>query len=379
METPIESAAEDITRLRGCLNDLVDVMAVPVLRTGGEPSRIVNSLLDALVGMLRLSFAFVQLNDPEGGPSIEMARVTALLDQSICAREIGEALKVSMRDAPLKWPPSARVSIGEAEFSITSAPLGLQGEIGLLVAGSQKVDFPEQSDALLLDVAANRAALALLQARLLNEQKRVSRERDQPVGQRTNELASSNQELKNSEIESRLIIDSIPGLVAVLRPTGDVELVSRQTVEYFGRTLEELRQWGTSDAVHPEDLPQVIELFRRSIASGSSYEIVQRLRRSDGVYRWFQNRGFPLRDPDGQIVRWCVLFADIDDQKRAEDALRASERNLKLIIDTIPAVAWSARTDGSADFFSQHYLDYVGLSAEQLKDWGWMAAVHPDD
>jgi PAS domain S-box len=379
METPIESAAEDSTRLRGCLNDLVDVMAVPVLRTGGEPSRIVNSLLDALVGMLRLSFAFVRLNDPEGGPCIEVARVTGPLDQSICAGNIGEALRVSMGDAPLKWPPSARVSIGEAEFSITSAPLGLQGEIGVLVAGSQKVDFPEQPDALLLDVAANRATLALLQARLLNEQKRVSREHDERVGQRTHELASSNQELKISEVESRLIIDSIPGLVAVLTATGDVELVSRQVLEYFGRTLDELRQWKTGDVVHPEDLPQVIEVFTGSIASGSPYEIVQRFRRSDGVYRWFQNRGFPLRDSDGQIVRWCVLFADVDDQRRAEDAVRASERNLRLIIDTIPAVAWSARTDGSADFFSQHYLDYVGLSLEQVKDWGWTAAVHPDD
>jgi PAS domain S-box-containing protein len=206
---------------------------------------------------------------------------------------------------------------------------------------------------------------------------------DEELGQRVAqpepELTPANQELKNSEVESRLIVDSIPGLVAVLTPTGDVEMVSRQVLEYFGRTLEELRQWKTDNVVHPEDLPQVIEVFTGSIASGSPYEIVQRFRRSDGVYHWFENRGFPLRDPDGQIIRWCVLFADIDDQKRAEDALRASERNLKLIIDTIPAVAWSARTDGSADFFSQQYLDYVGRSLEQMKNWGWTAAVHPDD
>ena len=154
--------------------------------------------------------------------------------------------------------------------------------------------------------------------------------------------------MKNSTIESRLIIDSIPGLVAVLTATGVVELVSRQVLEYFGRTLQELRQWKTSDVVHPEDLPRVIEVFTRSIASGSPYEIVQRFRSSDGVYRWFQNRGYPVHDSDRQIVRWCVLFADVDDQKRAEDAVRASERNLKLIIDTIPAGAWSACPDGSS-------------------------------
>ena len=138
-------------------------------------------------------------------------------------------------------------------------------------------------------------------------------------------------------------------------------------------------QWGTSDIVHPEDLPHVIDVFTRSIASGNPYDIVQRLRRNDGVYRWFRNRGSPLRDKNGQIVRWCVLLTDIDDQKRAEDAIRASERNLKLIIDTIPALAWSARPDGGAEFFNQHYLDFMGLSAQQASDWGWTVAVHPDD
>ena len=104
-----------------------------------------------------------------------------------------------------------------------------------------------------------------------------------------------------------------------------------------------------------------------------------RARRFDGVYRWFQSRGFPLRDTNGHIVRWYNLLIDIDERKRAEEALAASERNLKLIIDTIPALAWSARPDGSAEFFNQHYLDFIGLSAEQASGWGWTAAVHPED
>ena len=104
-----------------------------------------------------------------------------------------------------------------------------------------------------------------------------------------------------------------------------------------------------------------------------------RARRFDGVYRWFESRGFPLRDTNGHIVRWYNLLIDIDERKRAEEALAASERNLKLTIDTIPALAWSARPDGSAEFFNQHYLDFIGLSAEQARGWGWTAAVHPDD
>ena len=104
-----------------------------------------------------------------------------------------------------------------------------------------------------------------------------------------------------------------------------------------------------------------------------------RARRFDGVYRWLESRVYPLRDANGQIVRWYDLLIDIDERKRAEEAAAASERDLTLIIDTIPALAWSARPDGSAEFFNQHYLDFIGLSAEQASGWGWTAAVHPED
>jgi PAS domain S-box-containing protein len=193
------------------------------------------------------------------------------------------------------------------------------------------------------------------------------------------ERKRAEQVIRERERESGLIVDSIPGLVALLTPIGDIEVLNRQVFVYFGQTLEELRQWATNDTIHPEDRPHVIEVFSRALASGTPYEIVQRFRRYDGVYRWFTNRGFPVRDTNGDVVRWCVLLTDIDDLKRAEDAIRRSERDLALIINTIPALAWSMQPDGSADFFNQHYLDFIGLSAEQAGGWGWTAAVHPDD
>ena len=140
-----------------------------------------------------------------------------------------------------------------------------------------------------------------------------------------------------------------------------------------------MRQWATNDTIHPRICLTSSRYFTQSIASGTPTKSMQRFRRSDGVYRWFANRGFPVRDTNGHVVRWCVLLTDIDDLKRAEDAIRGSERSLNLIINTIPALAWSARPDGSADFFNQHYLDFIGLSAEQASGWGWTAAVHPDD
>src|SRR5262245_57354214 len=134
--------------------------------------------------------------------------------------------------------------------------------------------------------------------------------------------------LRESERKSRLVVDSIPGLVALLTADGEVEFVNRQILEYTGRTLQELKQWSMSDTVHPDDLPRITSVFTQSIASGSPYEIEERIRRSDGVYRWFQNRGSPLRDTSGRIVGWCVLLTDIDERKRAEDALHRMQTRL---------------------------------------------------
>lgn len=187
------------------------------------------------------------------------------------------------------------------------------------------------------------------------------------------------EELDRTERESWRLIDNIPGPIATLTKTGEVDMVNRRLLEYFGTTVEKVKHWGTNDLVHPQDLPQMIELFTRSIESGTPFESEQRLRRRDGVYRWFQASATPLRDIEGQVLRWCVLLTDIDERKRAEDSLRTSERNLQLIIDTIPALAWSAGVDGSAEFFNRYYLDYTGLSMEQARGWSWTAAVHPDD
>jgi formate hydrogenlyase transcriptional activator len=133
---------------------------------------------------------------------------------------------------------------------------------------------------------------------------------------------------REGEREARLIVDSIPGPVALLNKNGDFQFVNHQIVEYTGRALEVLKQWRTNDTVHPDDLPHVVEVFTRSIASGSPYEIVQRLRRSDGAYRWFQHNGFPVRDSSREIFLWCVLLTDIDERKRAETELGALKDQL---------------------------------------------------
>jgi PAS domain-containing protein len=124
------------------------------------------------------------------------------------------------------------------------------------------------------------------------------------------ELMRAQEALRESERIARSAIDGIAGLVAVMAPNGDVETVNRQVFEYFGRSLEELKNWGTNDAVHPEDLPRGIEMFTRAVASGIR-PTPAALRRRISMH------GLPIRDDSGRVARWYVLLTEIEDRTRA--------------------------------------------------------------
>src|SRR5262249_15563827 len=136
------------------------------------------------------------------------------------------------------------------------------------------------------------------------------------------DLKRAEEALRESERESRLIVDSIPGLVAILTPSGEMAAVNDRVIEYCGRSLNELKEWATNDTLHPQDHPRIVQLFSALITSGLPSEWESRIRRFDGVYRWFQFRAHPLRDATGRVVRWYVLLTDIHDLKRAEAELR---------------------------------------------------------
>src|SRR5581483_7283603 len=135
----------------------------------------------------------------------------------------------------------------------------------------------------------------------------------------------SEQALRASEAKFRAAIDGIAGLVAIMAPSGELESVNSPLTEYFGRTVEELKNWGTGDAVHPEDLPRVLEAYQMSIAAGTPFHHELRLRRFDGEYRWFENRGAPIRDESGHITRWYCLLTDIEDRTQALARLQQME------------------------------------------------------
>jgi formate hydrogenlyase transcriptional activator len=141
--------------------------------------------------------------------------------------------------------------------------------------------------------------------------------------------------VKSDEQNLRLVIDTISGFVATMSASGEVLLLNRQVLDYFGKATEELKNWATSDVVHPDDLPDVIARWKRSFESGQPYDTEHRLRRADGVYRWFQARGLPVRDTEGCIIRWHLLLTDIDDRKRAENELAKALDEIERLKDRL--------------------------------------------
>ena len=185
--------------------------------------------------------------------------------------------------------------------------------------------------------------------------------------------------LQSRELDARSLLDNMPGFLGRHSPDGTPEIVNRPFLQYFGKTVEEIRRWRTSNLVHPDDLAHTIEVFGNGISGGQPWGLEFRLRRFDGIYRWFQARWVPVRDVAGRILYWNALTTDIDDRKKAEEALLSSERNLRLMIDAIPGMIHTARPDGYLDYFNQRWLEYIDCSLSDVEGWKWTNWIHPDD
>lgn len=188
----------------------------------------------------------------------------------------------------------------------------------------------------------------------------------------------SGEALRKSEDVLRIVIDTIPTMAWSVLPDGTVDFLNQRWMDYAGLSLEEYVK-DPMQVIHSEDIPRVMDKWLIDMPAGLPYEDEMRLRRADGEYRWFLIRTVPLRDQQGNIVKWYGTSTDIEDRRRAEDALRESEDRLRLVVDTIPALVWSALPDGSVDFVNERWLQYTGLSRGDSLGWGWTATIHPDD
>jgi formate hydrogenlyase transcriptional activator len=255
-----------------------------------------------------------------------------------------------------------------------------------------------------------------------SKQKRLASEVDQRVAERTAELVKANDELRKeigerTKIEARLleseaalqkafdeinkseaklrqVIDAIPTLAWCNLPDGPNEFLNKRWHDYTGLSPERSHDWGWQVAFHSEDLPPLMERWRELLISGEPGEIEARLRRFDGVYRWFLISVEPLRDEAGRIVRWYGTSTDIDDRKQAEDSLRRENAALKRaeekireqeaewrqMLEFTPQLVRVFGPDHERIYANRIGLDYLGVSLEEWRQIRDICRfVHPDD
>src|SRR5580692_3975402 len=188
------------------------------------------------------------------------------------------------------------------------------------------------------------------------------------------------QALRKSEEELRLVVNGIGALVTTYTGDGELEFGNQQVLDFFGKTLEELKDWRNNGNIHPDDLDRVDACWTHSLKTGHPYDDVHRYRRFDGAYRWFSSCGRPSRDGDGRILRWYVLLTDIDESEKAKQKLEEQEKELRQVLDLAPQlVSVNEGPEQQRLYANRGLLDYLGTTLDEWRLRSAGSEAHPDD
>ena len=379
MTVDLEDPGFEIQQLQRCISDLVGLLALPSAWVGAEPALIARTLLDALPGILALDLVFVRLDDDFTDAPVEMAWVAPGLPLPSRAHTVGTMIEVWLGGDPRHWPPAVRARLGRNELSLVPLPIGLQGDLGVLIAGSSREDFPSETERLLLTVAKNQVVLALREGRLLNEQKRLAESLERRVARRTAELAAANDGLRRSEASVRAIVDTTPECVKVIGRDGTLLMVNAAGAAMGGAPSPEA-VIGRSffDFLAPEDRGRYRDFLGR-VCAGRKGILEYTIVTLQGERRRMESHAAPLRQQDGSVALLGVS-RDVTASKQAEERLRRSEAFLAEAqrLSLTGSFWWRVATDEiiwSAQVFRIFELD----PALPVTLQGIEARVHPDD
>lgn len=404
------SSAGEIKHLQRCINDLVSVLALPAMWSGGKPTQIVETLLEALLVMLGLDLVYVRLIDPIGDVPIEMLRTNDPGKNTLQAQQIGELLNRCLGNDPQKWTAQTRQQMGDEPISLLPLRLGLHGEIGVIVAGSKREDFPGRTEKLLLSVAANQAAIGLQEARLLDQQKSIANELDQRVTQRTAELATANQELKReladrklmeerlrqeetelkrSEVRKAAILDSALDCIVMIDHEGRITEFNPAAERTFGHARAEVLGKYLADVIIPPSLrDKHRQGFARYLATGEGRVLGRRIEltaiRADGSE--FPVELAIIRTPLDGPPSFTGFLRDITERKRNEDALRdaharvaSSEERWRSVFESSVIGVALADLDGRFLTANPVFLGMLGYDEKELRKLSFLDVTHEAD
>src|SRR5467141_108245 len=172
--------------------------------------------------------------------------------------------------------------------------------------------------------------------------------------------------LQQSEDRLRLVIDTIPAHGWSTRPDGSVDFINRRWLESTGQAMGDALGWDWGSVVHPDDLARYVDEWHAALAAGKPMESEARLRRADGKYRWWLIRNVPLRDELGNIVKWYGTAIDIEDRKRAEEALRQSEEQWRDVFENNPTMYFMVDAAGKVIAVNPFGAEQLGYNVDEL-------------
>jgi PAS domain S-box-containing protein len=199
-------------------------------------------------------------------------------------------------------------------------------------------------------------------------------------------LANKSESGREAQLQATLSV--IPAYTWYADPSGALTFVNERLSDYLGLPKDHPLRSGIDTGaawdshillLHPDDHEEARRVWSTCLRTGSAGEMPFRVRNAAGEYRWFLTRAEPLRASDGTLLYWVGVNLEIDDAKRAEDALRKSEKELREVVDTIPALIHTARPDGYIDYFNKRWLEYFGVTLEEVAGWNWTAVIHAED
>src|SRR6266566_1363385 len=374
---------EEIRRLQGSINDLISIQALPAIWNGRDSGHIVSTLLDVLLSMLRLNFAYARLSNSINGSPVDFVRLTQRRTPPPQPQEIGRALDSWLTNRSANAPLVVPNPTGDGEVRIAPLRLGLMDEIGVLVAGSKRADFPTPTEMLLLRVAANQALAALQEARQLHEQRRAAKELERRVADRTAQLTTANEALRESEKKYRTLFDSIDeGFCAIeVLFDGNDNPIDYRFLE-VNPSFE--KQTGIQNArgrrmreIAPQHEKHWFEIYGRIALTG---EPVRFENQAAQLQRWYDVYAFRVGEPGDRKV--AILFNDITERKQAEANLRQSESNLAEAQRLTHTGSWVWRVAGreAVPLSEEWYRIYGFDPKEGMPAWEErLQRVHPED
>jgi PAS domain S-box-containing protein len=185
--------------------------------------------------------------------------------------------------------------------------------------------------------------------------------------------------LRVSEERFRSLATAISQVVWTTGPDGRIVEDSPSGRLFTGQSFDEWKADGWLSALHPDDRGRVAQAWAASVAARTPYHIEFRVRRADGEYRWTTAHAVPLLNQDGSVREWIGANTDVTEQRRAEQALRASEQRMRFVFDAMPQKIYTANPAGEVDYVNPAWTAFTGLSADAIMNSGWTQFIHPED